>query len=218
MTNQFHEGPHRRRGAQDHARFRRPSSDPSAEPETYEAWDTAAYGEIQPSDAIGIGTEWDSEVPADNLYDSEDEPAQDEESFLPLEESYASPEPEIIASNRLIRLTCTLAAMLSPFALFLLFAEKESHAVRYFSLQSVILAALHLLLALLMGILGSALGSLPYLGVMISALCWLIYLCGLIACLWQRVRLMLGAWQGYRVSLPLVGPLAARLGNTEDAL
>ena len=58
----------------------------------------------------------------------------------------------------------------------------------------------------------------PYLGVMISALCWLIYLCGLIACLWQRVRLMLGAWQGYRVSLPLVGSLAARFGNMEDAL
>ena len=51
----------------------------------------------------------------------------------------------LLATNTGVRLACTMAAMLSPFALFLCWAEKESRVIRRFAVQSVALAALHLL-------------------------------------------------------------------------
>ena len=209
MAGPRYDAPRRRRQTADDARFRRPDPSRPAESDMDPVWAPDLLDE--PEAVMAEDGSWEEPSPEEPPFASPDE------AEAPFEPDPAIPEePEQIASNRLIRLTCTLAAMCSPFALFLLFAEKESRAVRLFSLQSVILAGLQLALGLLMAILGTSLGGLPYLGTAVAALCWIVYLCGLIACLWQRVRLMLGAWQGFRVALPLVGFLAGRLDQPRN--
>ena len=103
----------------------------------------------------------------------EDEPAWDEPIYEAYEEEpYEAPQQaqELIATNRMVLLTCTLESMMSLFALFLLFAEKKSRAIRTFAVQSVGLAACHLLGALQFSVVTSTgfvqsllLVSVPYL-------------------------------------------------------
>ena len=64
---------------------------------------------------------------------------QDILSFLPEENQ------PLLATNTGVRLACTMAAMLSPFALFLCWAERESRVIRRFAVQSAALAILHLM-------------------------------------------------------------------------
>ena len=111
---------------------------------------------------------------------------------------------EIIATNGTVKLTCTLAAMMSVFALFLCFAEKHSPAIRRFSLQSVALAAGHLLTGLVLAVVGSLLGFIPILGFLVTLVCWLVYIAVLIAVLVVRVRMMLAAYRGEKFRLPLL--------------
>ena len=132
----------------------------------------------------------------------EEAPGEDDE------DPYEDPEPvprEIIATNRTIRLSSTLAASCGPFALFLLFVEHESRAIRRFSIQSVGLSALHLLSALIMGILGAATAAAPVIGTALNVFCWMVYLCSALTCLILRIRLMAAAWQGFASRLPLIG-------------
>ena len=67
------------------------------------------------------------------------EETQDILTFLPEENQ------PLLATNTGVRLACTMAAMLSPFAIFLCWAEKESRVIRRFAVQSTVLALLHLL-------------------------------------------------------------------------
>ena len=70
---------------------------------------------------------------------SAEENQQDILSFLPEENQ------PLLATNTGVRLACTMAAMLSPFALFLCWAEQESRVIRRFAVQSAALLAIHLL-------------------------------------------------------------------------
>ncbi len=120
----------------------------------------------------------------------------------------AEPEPvprEIVATNRAIRLSCTLAAACGPLALFLLFVEHESRAIRRFSLQSTGLSAMHLAAAVLAGILGASLSALPVVGTVANVICWIAYLSVMMSCLILRIRMMAAAWQGVGFRLPLLG-------------
>ena len=119
-------------------------------------------------------------------------------------------EPELIATNNTVKLTCTLAAMMSLFALFLCFAEKESRAIRTYSVQSVALAAAHLAAAAGLGVIGALLGGIPLLGFLIVLVCWIVYIAVLVAVCAVRVRMMLAAWRGYRFDLPLIGKAVER--------
>lgn len=123
---------------------------------------------------------------------------QDILPFLPEENQ------PLLATNTGVRLTCTMAAMLSPFAIFLCWAEKESRVIRIFAVQSVALLALHLLGGALLGVTSLIVGSIPYLGFLLTLLGWLIYIAVAVVVLFLRVKLMERAWHGRKFDLPLL--------------
>ena len=145
-------------------------------------------------------------------YDSQgyDEPAYDDPAYGP--EDYDEPPfaREIIATNRTVLLTCTLAAMISLFGLFLCFAEKRSRAIRHFAGQSATLMGIHALLALILFALASLLGSLPLIGIVLRGLCLVVYLAALLVIIVLRIRMMFFAYQGIRFTLPVVGERIGR--------
>ncbi len=120
-------------------------------------------------------------------------------------ESRSEFEPQIIATNSTVRLTCTLASMMSLFGLFLCFAEKKSNAIRHFARQSAGLLIAHAVCALILFTVGSLLGAIPLMGFLINLVCWLCYIAVLIAAVCMKVRMMLYAWRGWRFTLPVIG-------------
>jgi len=124
--------------------------------------------------------------------------SQDILPFLPEEQQ------PLLANNTGVRLACTMAAMLSPFAAFLCWAERESRVIRIFAVQSVTLLMVHLLGGVLLGVISLIVGSIPYLGFLLTLLGWLIYIADAVAVLFLRVKLMVHAWHGRRFSLPLL--------------
>ena len=117
---------------------------------------------------------------------------------------------ELVATNTGVRLACTMAAMMSPFAVFLCWAEKENHAIRRFAVQSCALLVLHAVLAGILLLAGWLLSGVPYLGLLVKLVCYLAYVAGLVALLALRVRLMERAWHGRRCELPMLEGLLAR--------
>ena len=129
---------------------------------------------------------------------------QDILSFLPEENQ------PLLATNTGVRLTCTMAAMLSPFAIFLCWAEKESRVIRRFAVQSAALAILHLLGGAILGVISLLVGSIPYLGFLMRLLGWLLYTAVALMALLLRVKLMEHAWHGRRFHLPLMEKLTRK--------
>ena len=125
-------------------------------------------------------------------------------TFLPEEDQ------PLLATNTGVRLACTMAAMLSPFAVFLCWAEKESRVIRRFAVQSAALAVLHLLGGAILGVISLLVGSVPYLGFLMRLLGWLIYIAVALISLLLRFKLMEHAWHGRRFSLPLAEKLIHR--------
>ena len=62
-----------------------------------------------------------------------------------------------------------------------------------------------------LGFIGGLLGAIPFLGFLITILCWLLYIALLVVCVVVRVRLMLAAYAGIRFTLPLIGERLAVL-------
>ena len=112
------------------------------------------------------------------------------------------PEPEVIATNTAIRLTCTLCAMCGLLAIFMCWAEKESRAIRHFAVQSAAVTALHLACVVTLLLVSGLLGGIPFLGFLLTMVCWLLYIAALIVIVVVRARMMLHAWQGIRFMLP----------------
>lgn len=158
---------------------------------------------------------WDGPGHEDPGYNAADydEAGYDDPAYGP--EAYDEPPlaREIIATNRTVLLTCTLAAMISLFGLFLCFAEKRSRAIRHFAGQSAALLAVHAVLALILFALGSLLGSLPLIGILLRGLCLVVYLAALMVIIVLRIRMMFFAYQGIRFTLPVVGErVSQRMG------
>lgn len=145
---------------------------------------------------------WQDEIYEDEQY-YDAEPVEEE----PLRESVE----EIIATNRMVLLTCTLAAMLPPFALFLFFAEKKSRAMRHFAIQSLALTVCHIALALVLMAVNAIFGGIPYLGFLLNMWLWIAYIAAAIVMLILRVRMMFFAWRGARFVLPVIGHRLDRL-------
>lgn len=129
---------------------------------------------------------------------------QDILSFLPEENQ------PLLATNTGVRLACTMAAMLSPFALFLCWAERESRVIRRFAVQSAALAILHLMGAGIIGGICLMVGSIPYLGFLMTLMGWMVYIAIALVILYLRVKLMERAWHGRRFDLPLLERIVAR--------
>lgn len=127
------------------------------------------------------------------------------------EEPYREQVEEIIATNRTVQLTCTLAAMMPLFALFLIFAEKKSRAIRHFSLQSMGLTICHGAVAVALLAVNAVFGGIPFLGFLLNMVIWIVYIAAVIVMLILRIRMMFLAWRGVKFSLPLVGTMLERL-------
>ena len=122
---------------------------------------------------------------------------------------FSEADQPLLATNTGVRLACTLAAMLSPFALFLCWAEKEKTVIRRFAVQSVALLILHLLGGAFLGVTSLIVGSVPYLGFLMTLLGWLTYIAVALVALILRIKLMEHAWHGRRFELPVLERLIA---------
>lgn len=119
------------------------------------------------------------------------------------EEPAEAPQPQnVLATNTGVRLACAMAAMMGLFALFLCWAEKESRVIRRFAVQSAALTVCHVVIIAGSLLLTALLGGIPFLGVLITLLCWLGYIAVLTLLIIARVRLMERAWHGLRYDLP----------------
>lgn len=122
----------------------------------------------------------------------------------------ASAQPCVIATNTGVRLTCTMAAMIGLFAAFLVWTEKESRVIRRYAVQSAALTAVHLLTAVILVTAGAVCGSVPYLGLLVSLVCWLLYIAIVIILIYLRIKLMENAWHGRGYSLPVLERMIRR--------
>ena len=113
----------------------------------------------------------------------------------------------LMATNTGVRLTCTMAAMLSPLAVFLCWVEKESKVIRRFAVQSAALAVLHLCGGILLAMISLLVGQVPYFGFLMTLLGWMIYIAVVVVVLAGRIKLMERAWHGRRFELPLLEQL-----------
>lgn len=169
---------------------------PAYGPQQDQAWEQQPIYEARPMDQM-------DDPYAEYPYEEVPQEPYDDET--PVEE------PEVIATNGTVKLTCTLAAFCSLLALFFAFADKRSRAIHHFSVQSLGLAAVHILGAAALVFIGGLLGAIPFLGFLITILCWLLYIALLVVCVVVRVRLMLAAYAGIRSTLPLIGERLAVL-------
>ena len=184
---------------------KRPTGSPrvrKAPPVWQQPEEEAPYGE--PYDEDGF-YEDASDVPyEDQPYE---EPPYEEELYEAAYEelerpSRMPPQPEVIATNTAIRLTCTLCAMIGLLAVFMCWAEKESRAIRHFAVQSAAVTAIHLFCALLLFLISGLMGSIPFLGFLLTMVCWLCYIALLVVIVVVRARMMLHAWRGIRFAIP----------------
>ena len=157
------------------------------QPEMDEAIEEPAEQPSWDSDSV-----WD-DTPYESGYDPDD-------YFVP-----EQGRSEIMATNRTIRLSCTLAAMIGFFGLFLCFAEHESRAIRHFAVQSAALMAVQAVCGLVLLIIGSLFSAIPLMGFVVRLLCWLAFIAAVVVALVIRVRMMLLAWNGVRFDLPGIG-------------
>lgn len=118
--------------------------------------------------------------------------------------------PEIISTSQAVNLTSTIASLSALFALFFCFADQRSRAVRRFSVQSVGLGALHLLLGMVVWILCEVLGWIPLIGSVLRGLLLLALTVATIAVIVMRVRMALHAYRGEAHVLPIIGQALRR--------
>ena len=127
------------------------------------------------------------------------------ENYRPQQE-----EPEIISTSQAVNLTSTIASLSALFALFFCFADQRSHAVRRFSVQSVGLGAIHLLLGMVIWILCEVLGWIPLIGSVLRGLLLLVLTLATILVIVLRVRMALHAYRGEAHVLPVIGQALRR--------
>ena len=127
------------------------------------------------------------------------------ENYRPQQE-----EPEIISTSQAVNLTSTIASLSALFALFFCFADQRSRAVRRFSVQSVGLGAIHLLLGKVIWILCEVLGWIPLIGGVLRGLLLLVLTLATILVIVLRVRMALHAYRGEAHVLPVIGQALRR--------
>ncbi len=197
------------------SRYSRPTGQPAQRPASQAAW-MGAEERWQGGRSPYQRPAWQEEPAGE---ETPFEPPYEEEAFeeLPPEpsrrDSQAEMTREIIATNRTVLLTCTLAAMMGLFAVFLCFAEKRSRAIRHFAGQSAALTGAHVALALTLALIGGLLGAIPLLGFLLRLVCWLLYIAVFIVLTAVRIRMMFFAYQGIRFTLPFIGEkISERMG------
>ncbi len=111
---------------------------------------------------------------------------------------------EVIATNRTVRLVCTLCAASGLFGLFVWFNEDESRAMRQYAAQSLALMLAHIVVGAILVISALLIGRVPVFGYAVQLVAWLLYIAFAIGLLILRVRMMSSAWKGNTFHIPLL--------------
>ena len=129
-----------------------------------------------------------------------------------MNDDYRTPQdaPEVISTSQAVNLTSTIASLSALFALFFCFADQRSRAVRRFSVQSVGLGAIHLLLGMVIWILCEILGWIPLVGPVLRGLLLLVLIVATVIVIILRVRMALHAYRGEAHVLPVIGQALRR--------
>ena len=129
-----------------------------------------------------------------------------------MNDEYRTPQdaPEVISTSQAVNLTSTIASLSALFALFFCFADQRSRAVRRFSVQSVGLGAIHLLLGMVIWILCEILGWIPLVGSVLRGLLLLVLTVATVIVIILRVRMALHAYRGEAHVLPVIGQALRR--------
>ena len=129
-----------------------------------------------------------------------------------MNDDYRTPQdaPEVISTSQAVNLTSTIASLSALFALFFCFADQRSRAVRRFSVQSVGLGAIHLLLGMVIWILCEILGWIPLVGSVLRGLLVLVLTVATVIVIILRVRMALHAYRGEAHVLPVIGQALRR--------
>ena len=129
-----------------------------------------------------------------------------------MNDDYRTPQdaPEVISTSQAVNLTSTIASLSALFALFFCFADQRSRAVRRFSVQSVGLGAIPLLLGMVSWILCEILGWIPLVGSVLRGLLLLVLIVATVIVIILRVRMALHAYRGEAHVLPVIGQALRR--------
>ena len=145
------------------------------------------------------------------------EPAYDEDQPYEQEQPYEEPAygeaaqgPELVSTSQAINLTCTLAAFSGLFALFLYVADRRSDAVRRICVQSVALTGGFLCVSVVLWIVGTLFRIIPFLGIIIAVIFWILFAALLLATVFLKVQMMLNAYRGLSYQLPVIGGYVRR--------
>lgn len=141
-------------------------------------------------------------------------PPDDSPEWLPREDRWQRGEMqplERVCFDRMSCLYALLCSLIPPLGAFMLHAEREERGIRHFAAQSVGLTCVHLLLILLLLISGRILVPLPYFGLVVLFVWWVMYFSALTGLLILRIRMMRMAYKGLRYDLPVIGRWLGRL-------
>lgn len=160
--------------------------------------DEGGYAEEEQPSQMGTDQPEEGAVYEQPVYEAPYEP-------YGVPEAEAPPRPTILSTNMTVNLICTLASMLGLFGLFLYFADKRSHAVHRYAVQSTGLFAAVLFASLVLWVCSLAFAWIPLLGWILSAVLNVANLGVLCASAVLRVRMMLHAYRGEAYVLPFIG-------------
>ena len=183
-------------------RHRRKDRSPYAPPpgRTRPAWvETAEHAGLA-EETVSVGAGLDPEVTGRHITEAEDTGLSDTRPVSG--ETAAEPKKREMAED-VLRLVCTLAGMMSVFAAFLLWAEKDHVRIRHFCIRSVFLAVMNLFSGGILYAVGRLMGPIPFLGMVVDVFCLTAYLVLAIVLLIIRLKMMHCAWKGEFVHLPL---------------
>ena len=150
-------------------------------------------------------------------YEEEAQEAYEEESYeedqpygeqQPYEEETQG--PELVSTSQAVNLTCTLAAFSGLFALFLYVADRRSDAVRRIAVQSVALTGVFFCASVVLWIVGTLFRFIPFLGIIIAVIFWLLFAALLMITVFLKVQMMLNAYKGLSYQLPVIGAYVRR--------
>lgn len=118
--------------------------------------------------------------------------------------------PELVSTSQAINLTCTFAAFSGLFALFLYIADQRSDAVRRISVQSIALTSVFVCVSVVLWIVGTLFRIIPFLGIVIAIIFWLLFAALLVATVFLKIQMMLHAYRGLSYQLPIIGGYVRR--------
>ena len=149
---------------------------------------------------------YNQEEPADTSYQNYDSntAGEDGEEYKEVPRK-KNRQGEVVSTNQSINLTCTLAAFMGVFALFLYFADERSVAVRRVSVQSIALLIAEVAITLGLWVLGVIFSVIPILGTIMSIILWLAFIAMVVVAIFLKYQLMFNAYRGRAYVLPIVG-------------